>query len=123
MKQALERTVGLLLRSNRTVWLLLQVPELNFNIEECVGRPFSVENKIRTPCAVPKAEVIERQAAYRQVVSEVQQKLPALHVFDPLPLLCDKQWCYAIIDHSLLYLDGNHLSKAGSLFFAKKFAF
>jgi peptidoglycan/LPS O-acetylase OafA/YrhL len=123
MLQALGRTVGLLLRSNKTVWLLLQVPELDFRVEECIGRPFSFGNRIRTPCAVPKTKVIERQAAYRQIVSDVQRKHPALHVFDPLPFLCDEQWCYAIVDHSLMYRDNNHLSRTGSLFLSRQFAF
>jgi hypothetical protein len=123
MRRALERTVERLLRSDKTVWLLLQVPELDFHVEECIGRPVSFGNRIRTPCAVPKTEVVERQAAYRQIVSGVQRKYPALHIFDPLPSLCDERWCYAIVDHSLMYLDNNHLSRAGSLFLSRKFAF
>ena len=72
---------------------------------------------------MPKAEVVERQGVYRQIVREVNDKLPALHVFDPMRFLCDDRWCYAVVDNVLLYLDNNHLSRAGSLFFADKFTF
>ena len=53
----------------------------------------------------------------------MNDKLPALHVFDPMRFLCDDRWCYAVVDNVLLYLDNNHLSRAGSLFFADKFTF
>jgi len=123
MKKALARTVEFLLDHGKTVWLLLQVPELDFRIDQCVGRPVSFSHHVRIPCAVPKAEVVERQGVYRQIVREVNDKLPALHVFDPMRFLCDDRWCYAVVDHVLLYLDNNHLSRAGSLFFADKFTF
>ncbi len=123
MRVALERTVDYLVQKHKQVWLILQVPELGFDIRECAGRPFSFEQKIRNPCAVPKADVLGRQALYRQIVSEVRQKIPSLQVFDPLQYLCDERSCSAIVDGRLLYRDSNHLSRAGSLFFADKFTF
>jgi peptidoglycan/LPS O-acetylase OafA/YrhL len=123
MQHALEETVNYLLRNKKEVWVLLQVPELDFVVAECAGRPFSFETKVRTPCAVAKAAVLERQAPYRQVVQDVKRRIPALNVFDPLQYLCDERWCFAIVDNQLLYYDGNHLSRTGSLFFADKFPF
>jgi len=123
IRAALARTVGFLLDHGKTVWLLLQVPELGFKVEECAGRPVSVEHHIRTPCAVAAADVAARQAPYRRIVDEVRQQQPALEVFDPMPSLCDERWCHAIVDQTLLYADDNHLSRAGSLFVAKRFTF
>jgi hypothetical protein len=99
------------------------VPELGFKVEEYAGRSVRFEHRIRTPCAVPRAEVVARQAVYRRIVDEVRREQPALRVFDPLPVLCDERWCHAIVDNVLMYVDDNHLSRAGSLFFAKRFAF
>jgi peptidoglycan/LPS O-acetylase OafA/YrhL len=123
MKRALVLTVEYLIRHQKEVWLILQVPELRFNLTQCFTRPFSFEKRIRTPCAVPRDSVTVRQAGFRRAVQQVQQQIPSLHVFDPLPYLCDERWCYAILDNELLYVDDNHLSREGSLFFADKFHF
>jgi len=72
----------------------VQVPELGFPLDQCAGRPVSFSNHVRTPCAVPKADVVQRQAEYRRIVDDV-----------------------------LMYVDDNHLSRAGSLLFASKFTF
>ena len=54
-------------------------------------------------------------------IDDVRRQQPALHVFDPMPFLGDERWCHAIVDQTLLYVDDNHLSRAGSLFFSKRF--
>jgi len=123
IRSALADTVDYLAARNKTVWLLLQVPEFNFAIDECAGRPFSFEHTVRSPCVMPRAVVDDRQAPYRAVIEDVRRRKPALNVFDPLPLLCDAQWCDAVRDGRLLYRDGNHLSRAGSMFFADKLPF
>jgi peptidoglycan/LPS O-acetylase OafA/YrhL len=125
IRQALGETVDYLVRQkHKTVWLILQVPELSFNLGDCTGRPVSFESRhLMSPCAEPKAAVLNRQAPYRQIVDEVKRRMPDLNVFDPLPYLCDEQWCYAIRDKQLLYVDYHHLSREGSLFFADKFTF
>jgi SGNH domain (fused to AT3 domains) len=114
--RALLQTVEYFRDRHREVWLMLQVPELGFRLDECIGRPFSFNRALRSPCAVSRADVDARQASYRQIVATVQQHVPELHVFDPLPRLCDARWCYAVIDGTLLYQDSNHLNAAGSAF-------
>ena len=115
IRAALERTVDFLLARGKRVELMLQVPELDFNPSQCVGRPFSFEHRLRTPCAVTRDGVMAQQAAYRAIVAGVQRHAPSLAVFDPLPLLCDQLLCYGLRDGVLLYVDDNHLSRAGSL--------
>src|SRR6185369_4485542 len=39
MTRALDRTVAYLLEQGKQVWLIEQVPELDFDISECIGRP------------------------------------------------------------------------------------
>ena len=124
IRQSLYDTVQLFLGKKKVVWLILEVPELSLNLGDCTGRPVSFEHRIlKVPCAESKAAVIARQAPYRNVVETVRLQLPALRVFDPLPYMCDEQWCYAVKDQKLLYLDDHHLSREGSLFFADKFTF
>jgi peptidoglycan/LPS O-acetylase OafA/YrhL len=123
LRIALERTVRMFSARGKAVWLLLQVPEMDFGLAECIPRPFSFEHKNRTPCAVLRSRVVARQSTYRQIVREATEHVPELHVFDPLPYLCDDQWCYAIRNGDLLYADDNHLNREGSTLFAGKFAF
>jgi hypothetical protein len=54
------------------------------------------------------------------MVSDIQRNAP-LNTFDPLPFLCDDQWCYAVKDGKVLYSDHQHLTLDGSMFFADKF--
>jgi peptidoglycan/LPS O-acetylase OafA/YrhL len=123
MRLALQRTTALLLEAGKEVWLILQIPELEFHPAECVRRPFSISGTIRRPCAVPVARARARQDVYRHVVEAVKQDIPRLQLFDPWTFLCDGEWCQGIVDHELLYSDDNHLSREGSLFFADKFNF
>jgi peptidoglycan/LPS O-acetylase OafA/YrhL len=114
IRQALLKTVEYFRDRRREVWVMLQVPELGFRVDECVGRPFSFGRTLRSPCAVPRAAVDTRQSAYRQIVTDVARRVPELHVFDPVGRLCDANWCYAVIDGKLLYHDSNHLNPTGS---------
>ena len=122
IRVALERTIDLFLQHHKQVWLMLQVPELKFNIPECFQRPFSFAGTVRVPCAVPRNVVDRRQARYREIVREMQRKFPSIKVFDPVPFLCDAGWCSAIVNYELMYIDENHLSREGSAFFADKFS-
>jgi len=123
VRHSLFKTVDYFLARGKSVWVLLHVPELDFLVDECAGRPFSFAHHVRSPCGVSKARVLERQAPYRAIVEEVRHRLPALNVFDPLPSLCDDEWCSAVRGGQLLYMDHHHLSRAGSLLFADKFPF
>ena len=124
VRRSLLRTVEYFLARGKSVWVLLHVPELDFVVDECAGRPFSFEHRVRrSPCGVLKARVLERQAPYRSIVEDVRRELPALNIFDPLPSLCDEQWCLAVRGGQLLYMDHHHLSRTGSLAFADKFPF
>jgi peptidoglycan/LPS O-acetylase OafA/YrhL len=123
MKRALLATVDYLRANRKSVWLFVQVPELNFDIAECVARPFSFEHRGRTPCAVAKRDVLQQQAPFRHIVDTLTEHAPDVRVFDPLPWLCDDQWCAAIKAGRTLYSDAHHLSPEGSLLFSDKFTF
>src|SRR6185295_13942988 len=70
IRVALERTARRFLEAGKSVWLILQVPEMEFQIQECFARPFSFEHRVLTPCATPLAHVVAREAKYRQIVKE-----------------------------------------------------
>lgn len=113
-ERGMEASIRALQASGKHVMLVLDSPELGFLPEECViGRPFGLRT-IRRPCAIARGDVDARNVAYRRMVSHLQERLPALEVFDTTPILCDAAWCHAVSGTRLLYSDGNHLTMLGS---------
>ncbi|MEO8677649.1 MAG: acyltransferase family protein [Vicinamibacterales bacterium] len=122
IRAGLEQTVAFLLQHRKQVLLVSQVPELGFRVDDCTGRPLSWSRRPqRAPCGVPKDVVLARQAPFRALLSDLAGKFPVT-VVDPLPILCDAEWCMAIADGRMLYHDDNHLGVVGSSIVAAAFA-
>jgi hypothetical protein len=99
-------------RANKRVVVVLDVPELGFDITDCIfDKPFHPR---LTDCRVPRSAVEARQQEYRAVIDELHSRHRNLMVFDTLPLLCDEQFCYGIKDHHVIYQDNNHIGEYGS---------
>lgn len=107
----LRQTLGFLKQHNRPTVFVHQAPELGFDPRVCVKRPlrFAAQN-----CQVPRQQVEQRQAAYRAAANAVLADFPQVTVLDPLPLLCDKELCYATKNQTLLYRDSDHLNPLGA---------
>jgi peptidoglycan/LPS O-acetylase OafA/YrhL len=111
---ALAATVASLVEHHKRVTIVLPVPGLPFEIEECFGRPWSlVPRPRRSPCAVDKAGALSQQAEFRHAVGEFAQRLHVT-VVDPLSALCDETYCWAVLDGRPRYSDNNHLGMSGS---------
>jgi hypothetical protein len=121
----LDRTVTYLVERHKEVWLLLDVPELDFDINECVGRPFSFTRRSsrRQPCSVPRDRVVEQQRTFREAVGRLEANIPSFHVFDPLPYICDAVQCYAAREDQVFYTDEHHLSVEGAGLFTEQLKF
>jgi peptidoglycan/LPS O-acetylase OafA/YrhL len=113
-ESGIERSIRSLLAANKRVILVLDVPELGFQPDEClIGRPFGLR-RVRTPCALTLAVVNQRNAGYRALVAQLQTRIPALEVIDASVPLCNASACNATRGGRLLYSDGNHLTLLGS---------
>ncbi len=114
IETGLEDTVRWLSERGKRVTIVLPTPEMGFSMTECIGRPWSLSPQHRRePCAVRKADVLQEQAPYRAFVAGLQQRHPVT-VVDPLSVLCDDTFCFAIADGKPYYMDDNHLGMAGS---------
>lgn len=51
-------------------------------------------------------------------VKTVLKDFPQVKVFDAATPLCDKEYCWALIEGQILYRDRGHLSDSGSNFVA-----
>ena len=113
-EEGLVRSIEGFTGAGKRVLLVLGVPEIGFQPDEClVGRPFGLR-QVRQPCGVPRATFDRRNAGYRAVVSRIVQRTPTVEVIDPTDLFCDAALCRATNGATVLYSDGNHLTLAGS---------
>ncbi|WP_178111740.1 acyltransferase family protein [Pseudomonas sp. SJZ131] len=113
-------TLKVLAEAGKKVVFVLDVPELGFSPRSCVdSRPLRLTSKIKEPCAVARSEVDARNSEYRKVVFRVLKDFPLVKLFDAQAVLCDSNWCWAMIDNKILYRDDDHLSISGSELMAK----
>lgn len=111
--EALRETVSQLTRSGKRVIVVLDVPEFDFPVRECVAR--SIFAAPRRPCAMSYAQHLKMSQAYRAAIDSVAKLVPSLIVVDPAAALCHEGSCDAAQGTELLYLlDGNHLTPLGA---------
>jgi peptidoglycan/LPS O-acetylase OafA/YrhL len=109
------RLLSSLLTGGRRVYYVKDVPRLPFDPDTCIAaRPFERLTADRIACTFPRAMVEAPRAVYNQRVQNMTRQLPAVRVFDPVPLFCDASTCRVLIDGRLQYLDRGHLSDAGA---------
>ncbi len=113
---AMRRTMERLANSGKQVVFVVYTPELGFDPMQCVDiRPIRlVKTEVRQPCAVARRDFDNRNRDYRQLVLSVLKDFPSIKVFDTAAQLCDHDWCWALRDGKLLFMDPNHLSVEGS---------
>lgn len=116
----MRNTFTMLAKAGKQVVFVLDIPELGFSPMSCVdSRPLRLTNKVKSPCAISRAEVDSRNKEYKEVVARVMKDFPAVTLFDTQAKLCDSEWCWAMIDGQIMYRDDDHLSAKGSEFMAK----
>ena len=86
------------------------------------GDWFNANNPICAPGFSVSKMILNR---YRQPIlrslTDITRQLPNATVWDPFPILCPEEYCYAFREGKPLYLDGDHLSGNGNLLLLKDF--
>ena len=123
-KNAMYATFKRLVKSGKKVIFIVDVPELNFNPDECVSiRPlYLLGHKLKSPCAVPLRDFEQRTTTYHRIIAEAKEKFPMIRFIDAYKYFCDDKLCNAIIDGQLMYRDDNHINRKGAHFLAKRMA-
>ncbi|TDR77868.1 acyltransferase family protein [Paludibacterium purpuratum] len=104
-----------LLDSGKNVVFIRDIPDLDFFPSECIHfRPVETFWKVREPCAMDRRNYEAREAQADQLITKLLAQYPEVKVLNPRDLLCDKNYCYAIMGGKLLYHDRHHLSLFGS---------
>lgn len=119
--EGLTATLKLLTSSGKKVTFLYDAPELGFYIKSCINNgPVLLPTKLRTPCAVKREDFVLRNSSFRTITQSVLRNFPSVRSVDLSEPLCDKLYCYGIIDGALMYTDDDHLSARGARYIAEK---
>lgn len=62
---------------------------------------------------VPRAEIERRRSRPLAALVSIQQRLPAIRLWDPLPMLCDARFCNGYRNGKPIYYDTHHLTAFG----------
>jgi peptidoglycan/LPS O-acetylase OafA/YrhL len=116
----LKRTIEFLELHSKSVIVIKQIPELNYEMSRClVLRPIEITTK-DTRCESASGEVKAYLDEYSKYFDRVLADERGVTVWDPYPYFCDDRKCISILDGKPLYRDQVHLSKLGSEYFARR---
>lgn len=99
-------------KEHNPVYLMRPAPELIKNVPLTMFRTLAV-NGVAEKIKIPLSEYYERQKAAYQMQDKAVEMCGA-KVLDPIPYLCDYNYCYGDKEGVPLYFDDDHLSKYGS---------
>jgi len=109
----LRNTLHTLARANKRAVVVIDVPELGIEPQNCdPGTP--------DQCTNPRGEIDARTQRYRDLVHRVVDDYRNAVAFDPTELFCDEAKCVGVLDGRNLYEDVDHLSEFGSEVVASK---
>jgi len=108
----LRNTLNFLEQQHKNIVFVYQAPELGFDPRACVSRP--LRNAVAEQCKISRKVVDARQASYRIAVKDILKDYPNVVTFDPVPVLCDANYCYGGNGRDIFYKDDDHLSITGS---------
>jgi hypothetical protein len=73
-------------------------------------------------CASLRSEYNIRTSRYRALIHDVARKYPKIGIYDPTRVFCNPNRCLGYLrNEGYLYRDFDHLSDAGSIYYARKF--
>lgn len=96
---------------------IMENPTLDFFPKSCIVRPFGLGRK----CAIRTDSYLEWTNEYRHFIDILKNKYKNITILDPIGLFCDDDYCYAMRNGKMLYLDDDHYSVDGSIEQAKYF--
>ncbi len=118
-QSAMRDTFKQLLKANKRVIYIKDIPELGFNPAPatCEKRPWRIGNQmLKNPCATKRDQVENHQKTYDSLVSNVLHEFPEVIVWDTAGAFCDADYCWAVKDKKMFYRDDNHLNETGAIY-------
>ncbi|MFZ3143359.1 acyltransferase family protein [Psychrobacter glacincola] len=97
---------------NNPVYLMRPIPELIDDVPLLMFRTLALDGKPKK-IKVPLISYQERQRSAYKMQDEAVSRCGA-KILDPIPYLCDKDYCYGDKNGTPLYFDDDHLGNYGS---------
>lgn len=120
-RAGLQRTVNAIRALGKKVVLVAPPPSSDFDIGGCLERQMSgtVAFGGRKGCAVDRADYQAKRTDVLNLLTAVSREANVAVIrFDPW--LCDTSLCQTMLDDTMIYRDGGHLSIEGSKLLAKR---
>jgi len=118
--KSIDKTFEFFNKKTYKVYYLLENPELGFSPKHCIISPFGLFKK---NCKISLNDFLTRQIDFRSLIYKLAKKYSNINILDPKNFFCDSQYCYAIKNHKMLYLDDDHISKDGSKMLSEYFEY
>jgi peptidoglycan/LPS O-acetylase OafA/YrhL len=104
LEQGLRLAIGTIINANAKPIIIVNVPEFPDDLARCIIFK-SIED-----CAIPKAEVADRQSGLINILNTLTAEFPMLIVLDFTNNLCDESYCFSGFNGRPYYFDSNHLN-------------
>ncbi len=112
-EHGLDEAATFLLGAGKRVFIVLDPPEVPFQMSECASRPFHVTPS-RPDCSFDAAQNAT-VVSWRMAIDKVAAKHPGVVVADTWLQICPSGKCHARVGNAFLYnRDGHHLSILGA---------
>jgi hypothetical protein len=115
--------VGSLVKAGKKVVLMRDIPDLDFDPATCYNiRPVRLGKvNIRQNCSMAQAPFEPRRQLQNAVLDEMLKPFPAVKVYDPVPVFCQKGVCKASDGTLPYYLNADHVNNYGAELVFKDF--
>ncbi len=107
------------LQQTSQVWLLRPIPEIGVDVPNTLSRNI-IFGKDSGDIKVTLEEYHERHA-FTWAMQDLAAEQCGVKILNPLPYLCDEQYCYGSKNGRPLYYDDDHLSEYGNKFLVPMF--
>lgn len=97
--------------ATHSVYLMRPIPELKENVPSTMGWSSVFGSTKRVALSIE--EYRERHRVAIEAQNQAARQC-GVHILDPLPLLCDKEFCYGDFNGRPVYYDDDHLSLFGA---------
>ncbi|YCI05975.1 acyltransferase [Ensifer sp. D2-11] len=111
VRKGLDATLTKLARQGSKAILVMDVPEMGFDVPEALARAAASGRSLDIAPSVEYTN--RRQALARRVLTDAARSSGAL-VVDPMSEICDASRCHVMREGTVLYKDGDHLSAKGA---------
>ena len=103
----------------KSVYYLLENPELDFLPKDVVTRPFDKWGLSSQDNSMDRNLFELRMNSYFEGMHRVGKQSSKLNIIDPKPFMCNEEKCFSYKDGQFLYADDDHFSVYGAKFAAQ----